>query len=204
MKNLIIKTMALAALFGLFGCRNSSDPTAWSDKQVNKWFEKGDWLNGWTVKPDASINRRAFAVSYFNHKERWDKAFTFLKENDLKSIELKKYELDGTNLFASPSEYMSKDEENARYEAHKKYIDIQYVVSGKELIGISPLSDQKEVLVPYSEEKDIMFVTVNNIKNYLAVPDRFFIFFPEDIHRPGLKDGESSQVRKMVIKVKVD
>jgi len=196
--------MVLTVFFGLFGCKTSTDPSTWSDKQINKWFEKGDWLNGWAVKPDASINRRVFAISYFQHKERWDKAFTFLKESDLSNMELKRYDLDGNDLYVPISEYISKNEENARYEAHRKYIDIQYVVSGKELIGIAPISQQKDILEPYNEEKDIMFMTVNQVTNYHAAPDRFFIFFPGDLHRPGLKDGENSPVRKAVVKVKVD
>jgi YhcH/YjgK/YiaL family protein len=204
MKNLLIRIMVFTGFLGFLGCKTSTDPTTWSDKQINKWFEKGEWLNGWTVKPDASINRKAFAISYFQHKERWDKAFLFLRDHDLSALELKKYEIDGANLYAPLSEYMSKDEENARYEAHRKYIDIQYVVSGKELIGIAPVSQQKEILEPYNEEKDIMFVTVNKVTNYVALPDRFFIFFPDDLHRPGLKDGENSPVRKAVVKVKID
>lgn len=204
MKNLLFRIMVFAGFLGFLGCKTSTDPSTWSDKQVNKWFEKGEWLNGWTVKPDASINRKAFAISYFQHKDRWDKAFLFLRDHNLSTLELKKYEIDGNNLYAPLSEYMSKDEENARYEAHRKYIDIQYVVSGKELIGIAPISQQKEILEPYNEEKDIMFVTVNQVTNYQAMPDRFFIFFPGDLHRPGLKDGENSPVRKAVVKVKVN
>jgi len=204
MKNLFLKTMVVAALLGFSGCKNSTDPSAWSDKQIDKWFEKGEWLNGWTVKPDASINRKAFAISYFKQKERWDKAFTFLKESDLSKMELKRYDIDGNNLYAPISEYLSKNEEDARYEAHRKYIDIQYVVSGKELIGIAPVSQQKDILDPYNEVKDVMFMTVTSEKNYPASPDRFFIFFPEDLHRPGLKDGENSPVRKAVVKVKID
>ncbi len=196
--------MVFTGFLGFLGCKTSTDPSTWSDKQINKWFEKGEWLNGWTVKPDASINRKVFAISYFQHKERWDKAFLFLRDHDLSSLELKKYEIDGTDLYAPLSEYMSKNEEDARYEAHRKYIDIQYVVSGKELIGIAPISQQKDILEPYSEEKDIMFMTVNQGTNYQALPDRFFIFFPDDLHRPGLKDGENSPVRKMVVKVKLD
>jgi YhcH/YjgK/YiaL family protein len=204
MKNLFIKIMVFTSFLGFLGCKNTSDPAKWNDKQIDKWFEKGDWLNGWKVKPDASINRRTFAISYFQHKERWDKAFTFLKENDLPKMELKRYDIDGNNLYAPVSEYMSKNEEDARYEAHRKYIDIQYVVSGKELIGIAPASMQKDILEPYNETKDIMYVTVSQGKNLSATPDRFFIFFPEDLHRPGLKDGENSPVRKAVVKVKVD
>ncbi len=204
MKNLFLKTMAVAGLFGFLGCKNSSDPSTWSDKQIDKWFEKGEWLNGWTKKPDASINRKAFALSYFKHKERWDKAFTFLKESDLSNMELKRHDIDGNNLYVPISEYVSKNEENARYEAHRKYIDIQYVVSGKELIGVAPISQLKDILEPYSEEKDILFMTVSNGTNHTALPDRFFIFFPDDLHRPGLKDGDNTPVRKVVVKVKID
>jgi YhcH/YjgK/YiaL family protein len=204
MKNLLLKIMAFTLFAAYFGCKSSTDPSSWSDKQIDKWFEKGDWLNGWQVKPDASVNRRKLAESYFRHKERWDKAFTFLKDNDLTQMEVKRYEIDGDNLYSPLSEYMTKNEEDARYEAHRKYIDIQYVAIGKELMGIAPVSLQKEVLVPYDPEKDVMFMTVSQIINFKATPDRFFIFFPDDLHRPGLRDGESSLVRKIILKVRVD
>lgn len=196
--------MVFTCFAGLFGCKSSSDPSMWSEKQINKWFEKGEWLNGWQVQPDATINRKEFVVSYFKHKQRWDKAFAFLKENDLAKMEVKRYEIEGDNLYAPISEYLTKNEEDARYEAHQKYIDIQYVATGKELMGIAPISSQKDILVPYDPAKDVMFMTVNQIINFKATPDRFFIFFPDDVHRPGLKDGENSQVRKVVVKVKVD
>jgi uncharacterized protein, YhcH/YjgK/YiaL family len=204
MKNLFLKIMAVTTFLGILSFRSSTDPAKWSAKQVNKWFDKGEWLNHLQVKPDPTVNRREFAILYFKHKERWDKAFTFLKENDLKKMELKRYELDGTNLYATVSEYMSKNPEDVKYEEHKKYIDIQYVVSGNELIGISPLSQQKDVLNQYNETKDVMFVTVLKEVYYKATPDKFFIFFPDDFHRPGLKDGTSVPIRKVVIKVKVD
>lgn len=196
--------MVITSLIGLFGCNNSKDPSSWSSKKTDKWFEKGEWLNGWQVQPDASINRREFALSYHKHKDRWDKAFIFLKESDLAVMEAKRYELDGTDLFAPVSEYITKNEEDARYEAHRKYIDIQYVISGKEEIGIAPVTDMKEILQEYDETNDILFFTVNNITNHKADPGRFFIFFPGDAHRPNLKDGENSPVKKVVVKVKAD
>ena len=196
--------MVLTVLFGLFGCSSSDDPSKWSSSKIDKWFDKGEWLNGWRVRPDASINRKEFAVSYFKQKERWDKAFAFLRGNDLAKMELKRYDIDGNNLYAPVSEYISKDDTAARYEAHRNYIDIQYVVSGRELIGIAPLSDIKDILVPYDAATDVEFMTVSQIRNVPATSDRFFIFFPDDIHRPGLKDGVNSPVRKVVVKVKID
>lgn len=188
----------------LSGCTGNSDPSAWSAQKTDKWFEKGDWLNGWQVQPDQSINRKAFAISYFRNKERWDKAFIFLKSSDLTALELKRYDIDGDNLYAPVSEYLTKNEEDARYEAHQKYIDIQYVISGKELIGVAPMSQKNDVLEAYDSTKDIEFLTVTGGENRPALPDKFFIFFPDDAHRPGLKDGENSPVRKVVVKVKID
>ncbi len=204
MKSLLKIIILMTGLSGLSGCADSTDPSAWSSKEIDKWFEKGEWLNGWEAEPDQSINRKAFAVSYYKNRERWDKAFSFLKTSDLQSLELKRYDIDGNNLYAPVSEYMTKNEEDARYEAHRKYIDIQYIISGKELMGVAPISQKKETLEPYDSEKDIEFLTVTGGENHLALPDRFFIFFPEDAHRPGLKDGENSPVRKIVVKVKVD
>lgn len=204
MKNSLKIIIVMIGLSGLSGCADSIDPSAWSSKKIDQWFEKGDWLNGWQVKPDQSINRKAFAVSYFKNRERWDKAFSFLKTSDLQGLELKRYDIDRDNLYAPVSEYLTKNEEDAKYEAHRKYIDIQYIISGKEFIGVAPLSQKNEVLEPYDAAKDIEFLTVTGGENYLALPDRFFIFFPDDAHRPGLKDGQNSPVRKIVLKVKVD
>jgi len=204
MKNLVVNIMALISFVGLMGSKSASDPATWSNKQIDRWFTKKEWAEGWSVTPDGSINRREFAVSYFKNRERWEKAFKFLKNIDLTKLEVKRYDIDGDNLFATVSEYMSKNEESAKFEAHRKYIDIQYVISGKEIINCAPLTTVKEVIVTYDATKDIEFVTVSKVVNYQATPSNFFIFFPGDAHRPGLKDGVNSMVRKIVVKVKVD
>lgn len=195
--------MILVSLFGLAGMKSISDPAAWSDKKVEKWFSKGEWSAGWKMSPDPSINKRELAVSYFKNKERWDKAFTFLKNSDFQKLETKRYDIDGDNLFATISEYKTKDPETTNYEAHRKYIDIQYVISGEEIMNVAPLSTVKEVVTPYDESKDIEFITVSSIVNHKASPSNFFIFFPDDAHRPGIKVGVNLPVRKVVVKLKV-
>lgn len=204
MKNSLLILILMASLTGLYNCSGSSDPAEWSSKKTDQWFGKGEWLNGWQVVPDESINRKAFAISYFRNKDRWDKAFAFLRDNDLSALELKRYVIDGDNVYAPVSEYLTKNEEDARYEAHRAYIDIQYVVSGKELIGVAPMSAKMDELEPYNQANDIEFFTVRGGENRLATPGKFFIFFPEDAHRPGLKDVENSPVRKVVVKVRVN
>lgn len=188
---------------GSTGYSGSNDPSQWDPRQIDQWFEKGEWLNGWNVKPDPSINRKAFAASYFSDKKKWDEAFAFLSNTGISQGEFKKYDI-SEKVYAIVSKYLSKNGEDARYEAHKKYIDIQYVFDGRELIGHTTLNRKKDVLVPYDDEKDIEFMTVTEGRNLRANPGSFFIFFPDDIHRPGLKDGENAPVSKIVVKVRVE
>lgn len=196
--------MVLISFFGLTAGNSSSDPSTWSNKKIEKWFAKNDWLAGWSVTPDASINKREFVISYFNNKERWERAFSFCKNNDLSKLEPKRYDIDGNNLYATIVEYISKNEEVVQFEAHRKYIDIQYIISGKEIMNIAPLATMKETITPYNETSDIEFMTVSKVVDYKATPANFFIFFPGDVHRPGLKDGVNSSVRRIVIKLKID
>ena len=90
MKNLIVKIMLLSGFINLIGCNCNKNPADWSGNKIDKWFEKSEWLNGWSVKPDPTINRKTFVVSYSKNKERWNSAFAFLKENDLTKLELKR------------------------------------------------------------------------------------------------------------------
>jgi len=196
--------MMLISIIGFNGCRNTSDPSGWSSSKVDKWFMSDDWSGGWNVKPDSSVNSREFAESYYKLKDRWNKAFRFLSEQDPSDLEPGRYDIDGDNLYATISDYMSKDPDSAYFEAHRKYIDIQYVINGKELIGIAPLKKAERVITPYDTGKDIEFMTVRDAKYFKATPDVFFVFFPDDAHKPGLKDGTSSPVKKLVIKLKAE
>lgn len=203
MEKLISGLMVIAGLSGIFGC--TSDPSEWNDDKVNTWFEKGEWLNGWNVKPDESINRKEFAVSYYKHRDRWDKTFAFLKAHDLKGLEIKRYDIDGDTVYAPVSEYISKKEGESDFEAHRKYIDLQYVINGEENIGVTPISNKKDIVAAYDNVKDIEFMTVSDSVYHKATQANFFIFFPEDIHKPGMRITEdSSLIRKIVVKIKVD
>jgi YhcH/YjgK/YiaL family protein len=204
MKKLTNFFIVIILFSGLSGCKDKNDPSTWSDGDIDKWYNKMEWLSGWNVKPDASINKRELAVYYLRNKARWDKAFSFLRDNDLASMEPKKYIIDGDNLYATISEAMTKNEEDTKFEAHRKYIDIQHVINGEEQMSITPLAQKKEELVDYDPVKDLEFMSVTGTSSYVATPDKFFIFFPSDIHRPSVKVGENKLVRKVVIKVKID
>ena len=158
------------------------------------------WLGG---SPDESIDKRKLAVYYHKNPRHWDQAFNFLKTADLDSLPVGTQELEGKHLYIAVSEYDSKDKADTRYESHRKYIDIQYVIKGEELIGVTTL-DKVEVAEPYSEEKDIAFYSFDGGNYRKATPEKFFIFFPDNVHRPSLKVDESVPVKKAVIKILIE
>ena len=204
MRNIFTKIMLMATILSFFGCRDKNDPSNWSESKTDEWFNKGEWRNGWTVVPDGSMNKKSMALSYFKNRERWDKAFKFLKENDLTKLENKKHELDGDNLFVNVSEYNTKNPEDGKYEAHRKYIDLQYVAAGKEMIGVAPLASRDTILQPYDEKKDVEFSRFKTGQLSTATPENFFIFFPEDGHMPSIKVDSIAPVKKVVVKLRID
>lgn len=175
----------------------------WNHNQISAWFKSGEWKSGWEIPADESVNQKEMAKQFFRNPERWQKAFSFLKSEGLSSLTTGRYELEGSDLIAIIDEYTTKDEQTARFEAHRKYADIQYVISGEERIGITLLNNTK-VTVPFDEEKDIVFLDASEFEYKDANPARLFVFFPEDAHCPGVKNLKNSIVRKVVVKVRMD
>ncbi len=147
------------------------------------------------------IDKLSNSQLYSGLGERINKAFSYLKETDFFKMEIGKYEIDGDNIFAIVNEYQTKDAREGKLEAHKKYIDVQYVAKGSELMGYAPLENQK-VIDEYNEQNDITFFSGE--KSFAKVDEEMFaIFFPTDVHLPGIKLNKSAYVKKVVIKVKV-
>lgn len=178
----------------------TTDPAKWADDEVNAWYEKKEWLGGWNVSPDASVNKRTLAVLYHQNQRHWDQAFHFLKSANLKELPLGKQELEGQHLFVIVQEYYGKQKADALYESHKKYIDIQYVIKGEEIMGLTTL-DKVIVKEAYNEEKDIVFYNSDAGEYLKATPENFFLFFPEDVHRPSITTGDSVLIKKIVVKI---
>jgi len=90
------KILVSVVLLGLFQCQISPHPSKWSDQKVGEWFVSSQYLNGLQLLPDPSIDRRSFAEHYYEHRETWEKAFTFLKNTDFTHVESGRKELGGS------------------------------------------------------------------------------------------------------------
>jgi YhcH/YjgK/YiaL family protein len=141
------------------------------------------------------------AKDYSGINKNFKKAFEFIKNNNLKELAIGQYDIEGEEVFALVQEYTTQSSKDKRWESHEKYIDIQMIITGEEIMGYAPINylEVKEDLRP---EKDLMFydetLKGSNIK--FSSGD-YAIFFPEDGHKPGCAIGECSKVKKVVIKV---
>jgi len=130
----------------------------------------------------------------------FEKAFKFLRSNDLQTIETGRYDIDGNNVYAMVSENEMKNIEDAKLEVHDSYIDIQVPVSTSETYGwkdrtLCSTGDDK-----YDEEKDIAFFDDEPEAFCIVNPFQAVIFFPSDAHAPLIGTGN---IKKIIIKVKI-
>lgn len=126
-------------------------------------------------------------------------AFEYLKQTDFSKMDNGKHVIDGDALFAIVQEYDTKNSTDAKLEAHRKYIDVQYIISGEELIGVRPLIDQTPCK-DYDAEND--YALYDDTCSFVKInPKQFAVLFPQDLHKPGIKVDGAIKVKKVVMKV---
>jgi biofilm protein TabA len=174
------------------------------NESIERWFHTGEWKSGLKLKAHESTHILEFYNQYNKNKSCWDKAFAFLRDTGLENLAPGKYVLDGDHVFASVSEAATKMFEDTKWEAHRNYIDIQCIIAGNESMGVAPLSRANES-TPFDSAKDLGFYDIPEAvcKYYPAEPGVFFIFFPQDAHRPCIRTEGTDWDKKVVIKVKI-
>jgi len=130
------------------------------------------------------------------------KAFDFLRRLNLNGLTDGKIEIDGEEAFAIVQRYETVVMDIPKFEYHKKYIDIQYILSGEEIIGWAP-STQMTITGTYDMDKDICFGAVpkGQITPLYLQAGQLAVLFPEDGHAPRLAANAPCHVVKIVIKV---
>jgi len=128
-------------------------------------------------------------------------AFEFLERNaDGAALGETRVEIDGDRVFALPQSYRPKPVSEGRFEAHRRYADVQYVASGREMIGHAP-GEPLTVETPYDAQKDLIFYAQPASYSALALPAGWFaVFHPNEAHMPGCRLDSDEQVRKIVVK----
>lgn len=154
-----------------------------------------------------------------NHVNRYrglhagiDRAIEHLHSTDLTTLPAGRHELEGSDYLLI-QEYDTLPESTLRFETHRRYIDLQILISGRESFRICDASELQEVEA-YCEERDIAFycrsksacaclnVSVSACRDRVdLLPDELVILFTEDAHMPCVATDEPEPVRKAVYKI---
>ncbi len=139
---------------------------------------------------------------YFSLHSLFATAFEYLQQTDFTKLDFGKHELIPDQLFAIYMEYETKDTSECMLEAHRKFIDIQMVLSGEEFMEVSRLGSHT-TSKPYNPENDLEFFDGEGASKLYVNQGLFAVFYPEDVHKPNVKVQQCSKVKKVVMKVRV-
>lgn len=139
---------------------------------------------------------------YAGMHHRLAQGLDYLRSMDLSKLADGKHEIDGKDLYLILGSAQTKPADQGKWEAHRQYADIQYVITGTERMGWAPLGAMK-ISKPYVEAEDYLLCE-GDAGSYLEVAaGNFCIFLPDDAHMPGLAVDRPAAVRKAVVKVRL-
>lgn len=150
------------------------------------------------------LDRLEYADRYAPLAPGLDQAFQFLRERARPDLAEGRHEIDGSRVYALVQRYETHHLAATEPEAHRQYLDVQYLISGEETILWIPLSQAGDVSRPYDPERDIEFFYRRPGSRHCHLgPGLLAIFFPTDAHQPGCNTYGPSQVHKVVVKVRL-
>ena len=129
-------------------------------------------------------------------------ALEFLASTDFSGLPTGKQELDGDNLFYMIQEYETEPANCRQAEGHFKYIDIQAVLCGEEVIGVAPITAEKTMTKDCRESDYCLYEC--ETQPILMRPGYFLVLYPNDLHKPCCCVDSPAKCRKVVIKIKCD
>ncbi len=145
------------------------------------------------------LDTLANAARYAGLKVGCSEAFGFLDQPGLAELPDGKYEISGDRVYAIVDRAQGRKVSDGQLEGHRKYLDIQYVISGEELMGWRPSAGLVNA-VPYDATKDLEFFEGEPESIVRVPPGSFAVFLPTDAHLPLIGDGP---IHKVVVKVAI-
>ncbi|PKU25758.1 YhcH/YjgK/YiaL family protein [Telmatospirillum siberiense] len=132
-------------------------------------------------------------------------AVSYLMGGDFDTRPAGRYDLAGDDIFVLVQDVTTKPKLEQKPEVHRRYIDVQFVVKGREAIGVAVDTGKNKVREDLLTERDVLFYEAMDDESTLVLkPGNFVILFPSDVHRPVCQVDGPEAVRKVVVKVKVD
>mgnify|MGYP001167358972 CR=1 FL=1 len=141
------------------------------------------------------------ADHYFSLNSGFAAGFAFLRQEGLEQLATGRYEIDGDRVYALIFEGDGKAKEDYLLEAHERYLDVQFTVSGEECIGWKSTPACQITHKPYDPEVEaVLFSEPATI--WIDVPEKHFVvLLPNDAHAPMQGQGH---IRKVVVKIALE
>lgn len=134
---------------------------------------------------------------------RFARAFAFLHQLPADAA-IGRHEIDGEEIYAFVQSHATKPVAEKKFEVHRKYIDIQYMVRGREIMAWAPLASLGAPTMAFDASMDAaLYPFPAHAVHVPVVPGQFAVFFPEDGHAPSCAWGDPAEVLKVVVKVMV-
>ena len=140
------------------------------------------------------------AEQYYAFGTGIEAALRYLQQTDFTNVAPERYDIDGDRVYAMVQEYDSKPRAEGFWEAHRKYLDVQYVAAGFEHMGYAAAATLQAGR--YEEDKD--FIKLEGDGEFFLLRKGYFcILAPQDAHMPGMAVEQSAPVKKVVVKVEI-
>lgn len=147
-------------------------------------------------------NSLKYTKIYHNLSKNLKTALEFLENNNLNDFKNGNYEIQGEDIYVNIQDYQTKPQNQGKWEAHRKYIDIQFLIEGSEKIGVGEIQNYTTI-EDYNNEKDVEFLSTNTQTEFLTLnKNDFIILYPQDVHMPQICCNKPSYVKKAIFKVK--
>ncbi len=131
-------------------------------------------------------------------------AVEHLKATDFNALPAGNYDLQGKDIYVQVIDLTTKLFADTRPEVHRQYIDVQFLVRGREKIGVASETGNNKVSEDLLAERDLLFYTGAENESMLTMtPGNFAVFLPTDVHRPACACDQPEAIRKVVVKVRV-
>lgn len=145
------------------------------------------------------VGKKEDILYYKGLSDRIDHAIDFVLTLD-KDINLGTYEIDGNSLYVNIVEGETSSLDTVEFEAHKEYLDLHYILSGKEIMVYAPL-DECVKITEYDAENDYWLFSGKG--NEIEMSEGcFYLLYPKDAHCPG-KGHRVTQFKKAIIKIRL-
>lgn len=131
-------------------------------------------------------------------------ALRYLKDTNFDAITAGRHNIKGDLIYAQVLDLETQEKSLLLPEVHRDYLDVQYLHSGTERIGVAIDLGNNIIAKEYDPIRDIQFyLDVQDESELVMQVGNFAVFFPEDVHRPGCTNGMPSKIRKVVVKIAI-